>query len=183
MKKLAMVLMLLLAPAMSYAAGPFYRSGNLYTSYNLVRFKDFGAGTVTGYAFQTGYDITRWLALEGHIGMTNDAKQVISGTNVKVRASYGSIVGRGNLRFDRTTVYAFVGVTYLQLDGSLSGATTGTINDSDTGATYGVGVDLYGSESTAITFKATRVYKAKSKNATISEDLDTAMVGFTYYIH
>jgi hypothetical protein len=189
MKKLAMILILLLAPATSFADDPFYRSGNLYTVYNLVNFKDFGAGNATGFAFQAGYDITSWLALEGHVGMTNDVKQsVTSGatyTDTKVRASYASLVGRGNLRFGRTTVFAFAGVTYLEVKGSVdyNGTSRGVISDTDTGATYGFGVDLYGSENAAITLKATRVYKPKDNKAKISSNLDSAMLGITYYIH
>lgn len=185
MKKLAIVLILILAPAVSFADTPFYKSGNLYTGYNLVHYKDFGAGGVNGFTFQAGYDIASWLALEGHLGLSDDASQTISGTTVKVHASYASIVGRFNLRFDRTTVYGFVGTTYLQMNGNVSGATTGTIDESDTGATYGVGVDLYGSENAAITFKATRVFHPANKNsssAKITTDVDTTMFGFTYYM-
>lgn len=182
MKKLTMVLILLLAPTVSFAAAPFYRSGNVYTVYNLVHFKDFGAGSANGFAFQLGYDVLNWLALEGHIGMTDEISQDQAGTTVKVRASYASLVGRVNLRFDRTTVFAFAGATSLQEKGSYSGATTGTIDNSDTGATYGFGVDLYGSESTAITLKAVRVYKPKDKKATIDRDYDTTMFAITYYV-
>lgn len=188
MKKLAMILILILAPATSFADDTLYRSSDFYTAYNLVHFKDmnyngYSAGTGTGFAFQAGYDITSWLALEGHAGMSSDAEHTSSGTTMKLRASYASIVGRGNLRVGRTTVFVFAGMTYLQMNGSASGVTTGRVDESDTGPTYGFGVDLYGSENAAITLKAARIYKPKDNKAKISSNLDSMMLGITYYIH
>lgn len=189
MKKLAMVLILVfLTPTMSYAAGRFYREGDFYTVFNLTNFKDFGAGNTNGYTIQAGYDLSKYLALEGHIGMANEIDQTeTSGTDyvtTTVRSAYASLVARGNLRFDKTTVFAFVGMTYRTLNGDQEysiGGTPGTakIDESESGATYGIGIDLFGSKTTALTLKAVRVYKTKKDDF---EDIDAAMFGITHYI-
>lgn len=190
MKKLTIALLLvLLTPAMSYAAGNYYQQGAIYTGINLVKFDDFGAGGVNGYTFQLGIDVSEYLALEGHVGMTNEVEQnLTNGTdyiNTKERVSYASIIARGNLRFERTTLFGFVGMTYATENGSIDysiGGTPGSadIDEAESSATYGIGVDLYGNKTTAITLKAVRVYKAKDDT---QNDIDATMLGITHYIN
>lgn len=190
MKKLAIVfLLVLLTPAMSYAAGMNNQSGNLYTVVNLTKFEDFGARSVNGYTVQVGLDLSKYLALEGHIGMANEtSKTVTSGADfvkATVRAAYASVVARGNLRFDKTTLFGFVGMTYRTLNGDLNysiGGTPGSedIDESDSGATYGIGIDLYGNKTTAITLKTSKVFRATDEE---DEDIDVTMLGITHYLN
>lgn len=189
MKKLAMVLILVfLTPAMSSAAGKFYREGDLYTVFNVDSFKDYGVGSTNGFTFQLGYDMSKYLALEGHLGMAQEKTlKLTSGAdyvNTTARTAYASVVARGNLRFDKTTVFGFVGMTYRTLNGDQQysiGGNTGSsdIDDTNSGATYGIGIDLFGSRTTAITLKAVRVYKTKKDDY---EDIDATMLGITHYI-
>lgn len=198
MKKLALAfLLLLLTPAMSVAAGNQYREGDLYTVFNITKFNDvrvldsdgFSVGSRSYLTVQLGYDVSRFLALEAHVGTTNDFEDNWTDTSgptdyhTNIRTTYASVVARGNLRFDKTTLFGFVGMSYLDQHGKVDavGAVNGTakIDETRPGATYGFGIDLYGNKTTAITLKWAKIFRATKEK---DDDLDATMIGITYYL-
>ena len=202
MKKLAIVLLLvLLTPAMSYAAGKDQQSGDVYTVFNLSRFNDitvldsdgFSVGSKAFFTVQAGLDLSKYLAVEAHLGTTNEVEDDSTDTagttdiHTQLRTSFASVVARGNLRFDKTTLFGFIGMTYLDQHGSATfrDATTGTItgrvsiDESRSGATYGYGIDLFGNKTTAITLKFVKAFRATEDN---DRDLNVTSLGITHYI-
>ena len=195
MKKLAIVfLLVLLSPAISVAASNQYREGDLYAVFNLTKFNDirvldsdgFSVGSRGFFTAQLGYDVARYLALEAHVGTTNDFEDdtTINAINyhTKLRTTYASVVARGNLHFDKTTLFGFIGMTYLDQHGKVKDLVTpaeASIDESRSGATYGFGVDLYGNKSTAISLKWAKIFRATKDR---DDDLDAVMVGITHYL-
>jgi hypothetical protein len=198
MKKLAIVfLLVLLTPAISVAASNQYREGDLYAVFNLTKYNDirvldsngFSVGSRNFATFQLGYDLSKYLALEGHFGTTSDFEDDWTDTtgptdyHTTLRTTYASVVARGNLRFDKTTLFGFVGMSYLDQHGRVkaTGAVTGTasVDESRPGATYGLGIDLYGNKTTAITLKWAKVFRATKED---DDDLDATMIGITHYL-
>ncbi len=128
-----------------------------------------------GVMARAAYEISRELAVEAHIGTTDDDQSTTFGGAVPVSLRINVLAGvfakyswvheetRGWAR-----LYGLLGASFVDVEAE---AQSTTANDNDTGLSYGVGVDLFGSDRTAIVLEWVR-YLDKS-NFTI----DTPMVG------
>lgn len=136
-----------------------------------------------GGAFQIGYDLHKFIAVESQLGIAYASLDESSGGNtlsVENTIYYGSIYLRGNVRFDTFTLFAIGGYTYLQSDvESSSNIAILNIDDSENfdDMSYGAGIDLYGNDTTALSFKWIRIIDLGDQG-----ELDTWMLGFTHYL-
>ena len=174
MKKLTTVFfLLLLSPIAAHAAGNKYQDSPIYFGVNYGNFKDLDSGPM----IQVGYDFSDYLAVEGQVGAPNEKEGTVSGYPYTLRFTYASALVRGNLRFDRHTLFAYAGATYGKTDTKIDlGTSTESDSTSETKPTYGFGIDLYGNNTTALTFKWMRVYDDTDG------DIDATFLGITHYL-
>ncbi|WP_455201070.1 outer membrane beta-barrel protein [Kaarinaea lacus] len=136
-----------------------------------------------GGSFQIGYDLHKFIAVESQLGIAYASLDESSGGNtlsIQSTAYYGSIYLRGNVRFDTFTLFAIGGYTYLRSDVELtSNIAFLNIDDSENfdDMSYGAGIDLYGNDTTALSFKWIRIIDLGDEG-----ELDTWMLGFTHYL-
>ncbi len=112
----------------------------------------FGASTsaesdMDGAVIKLGYDLNNWIAFEGHLGSTttNDESAPTYSSKIDYMAFAGA---RFNLRYDHFTVYGLAGAGYTQITETSSGTLYETTKAAPA---YGVGLDFYGSKTTAFT--------------------------------
>ena len=105
----------------------------------------------TDVGFRAGYDFHRFFGIEGRAGYS-------TGQNGNLRSLhdelyYGGVFGRFKLPFQRLNLYALAGVGGVQLELDDDDADALGVNDKygDIGASWGVGVELFGSDRVAIT--------------------------------
>jgi hypothetical protein len=116
--------------------------------------------SMTGVMLRAAYEFSPAFSVEGHLGTTDEDEQTaFSGTvpvslqiNVLggVFAKYSWIYSQqvGWARF-----YGLLGASFVDVEAKGQGMTA---NDSDTGLSYGVGIDLFGSDRTAIVLEWVR---------------------------
>ncbi|MDH3714272.1 MAG: porin family protein [Gammaproteobacteria bacterium] len=131
--------------------------------------------TMQGLMLRAAYEFSPAFSVEGHLGTTEEDTSTTFGGTVPVSlrinvlggvfAKYSWIYSQkqGWARF-----YGLLGMSFVDVQAEGQGITA---NDSDSGVSYGVGLDLFGSDRTAIVLEWVR-YLEKS-NYTI----DTPMVG------
>jgi len=137
-KRIALAVALALAPAAALAQQP----PNLYWGITAGGYKTESiAGTrhhESDLGFRLGYHFNDFLGLEGRAGTSVDAS---GGPDV----TYGAVFGRFDLPFQKINVYLLAGASELRFDGE-------TVNSNKEGA-GGIGIELYGSERTAVTLE------------------------------
>ena len=155
----------------------------LYLGINAGSYQDILNDDALGGSFQIGYDLHKFIAVESQLGATYDSITESSGGNTLSANSliyYGSIYLRGNVRFDTFTLFAMAGYTYLQNDfESSSNIAIFNIDDTESfdDVSYGAGVDLYGNDTTAVSFKWMRIIDMGDQG-----ELDAWLLGFTHYL-
>lgn len=138
--------MLLLIPTQAYAKNPRFYVGLDYNSFQLKETRNIN---LTGEKLKLGFDINNYFSLEGHAGTSTVDTNETTGLSYKINYLASTFI-RGNLRFNRFTVYALAGWSFAETQ--VSGL-TGAVSQNkiyNAGASYGAGMDLYGSKNTAI---------------------------------
>jgi len=152
-------------------------SDNAYKAYYGV-----GLGSTSGdgyrlntYDFQAGYEFRPWMTFEAHLGTTN--ADTVTENNVEYDLQldyYNSIQARFNMVARDYRAYAFLGFTTTSI------SVSGVDPVKRAGYAYGVGIDLFGNESTALYASFGRL---------IDRDIDDTetkfsqfLVGFRYYL-
>jgi len=104
---------------------------------------------VKGLDITLGYDLNNFISLQGIAGPTES--EDISPT-LDERVNYVGAYLRGNLRYERTVLYGLAGYSYFKLSGSYIDAlkSIGLDDDTTDGGGVGLGMELHGSEDTAI---------------------------------
>lgn len=149
-----------------------------YYGFNAASFKvtdetDSSHLNFSGLLMKAGVNVSRNLALEAHSGLTiKKSIGDILGAEHDGQISTSSVYLRGNLNFPDYTLFGLAGMTKLRsyVDGPVITNTTYS-----TSPAYGIGVDLFGDNTTAVTFQILRVFD--------DEDIhtDSINLGFSYY--
>lgn len=130
-----------------------------------------------------GYDITRWFAMEGHLGTSRSEDVNVGGVQRSARVNaYFSVFTRFNLVYQRATWFALLGGSYLNMggDGRAVWQDTLTTEDSDDvfSPSYGLGVELFAGKKkrASMTFSWVRYLDTEKEG-----EADTFNIGFTYH--
>ena len=101
--------------------------------------------------FRAGYDFHRFFGIEGRLGYSTRQNNRLDALHDELY--YGGVFGRFKLPFQRLNMFALAGVGGVQLDIDDDAADVFGINDryGDIGASWGVGVELFGSDRVALT--------------------------------
>lgn len=111
---------------------------------------------MAGGTLKIGYDIIPWVAIEAHAGSTIDDSAKYNGKKVEARLEwYASLYGRINLLTGNIRPYLLLGYTRAKFDSNANGrvALPNQVND----FSYGGGIELYGTRSTALSLEFIRV--------------------------
>ena len=135
------------------------------------------------FSGRVGINMNEFLAVEGHLGLS-DWKNIFSSStygNVDARLIVSSIYLKAKYEQEKYTFYGLVGTTSLKVETSgtlgFPGFFSADVSSSETesGASYGVGVDLFGNKTTSVTFMILRTLE--EKNA----DVNSFNIGFNYF--
>ncbi len=107
-----------------------------------------GDGTIA--RFKYGYEFNKFLGVEAHFGVDTEG-----GSDPGVRE--GALFGRFNLPFEGVNVYGLAG-------GGRFGGDFGSGRNTGSGPAVGLGIDLYGSDYTAISVEYLR-YEVDDEDA------------------
>jgi hypothetical protein len=147
----AWVMVLALCSAGAYAADD---TGNWSFGLGASSF-DFerkGAGghsyNTHGYIARVGYDLGSYLGIEGRIGVGDKSTTDGAGLRMEAQRAAG-IYARANLPLERLKLYVIGGYATVSVKGELVGTATNTKELK--GTSYGVGIELYGNRTTALT--------------------------------
>lgn len=111
--------------------------------------------TLSDSRFRVGYQFSDYLSAELHYGLGGTDEQTVSSNTVELTfENYMAAFVRGTLPFKNTIAYGLAGAALVDVKTVNSG--TGTTDGTEESVAFGAGVELYGSESTAITFEWTR---------------------------
>lgn len=124
-----------------------------------------------GAVVKLGYDINNWIGFEGQLSNTTTHYQPAQTYSVKVEY-IALAAARLNLRYDHFTVFALGGAGYARVRETSQG-TAHTVTK--IAPAFGVGIDLYGSKSTAITLSYIKYLDSTKVN------LSSVQLGFTFY--
>ena len=146
-------------------------------------YDDFVDDIALGGMLQLGYDFSRYLAVEGHIGLTAENDDDFQGARIEKQLYHTSFVLRANLRGHDYAFFAFAGQTFLIFDFEVKGVAPDSDERDESDITYGFGMDLYGTENVALTAKWQRLIQLDGNKAKGEEDgeVDVAYIGITYY--
>lgn len=136
----------------------YYGLGFSDGSVDIANGEDKALGTVTG---SIGLQLLDFLGVELAVGAGSDQTDSILSEPL---VTYQAVLLRLGYRWDRTGVYLLAGQARLDIDNQF--------NNSDAGNAFGIGINLFGNETTALNFNVL--------------DLDdgafsTATIGFQYY--
>ena len=146
-----------------------------------------------GASLTVGYDLSNVLAIEGNLVYSSTETDLGNGNKFDPNVVIGSVFARGNLSFENgITVFGLVGASYTKLESadlgtidlsSLGIPGLGVVNVrtnsvDDTGLSYGVGVDLFGNDNTAVTFKIVEYQGPGNKS---DDHYTTAILGVRHY--
>jgi len=121
-------------------------------------------------SYQYGYDFSNLMSLEFNYSapdVTGDTADVLSVN------SLSSLMMRFNYRYESINTYFMVGAAFIDYS-VISPAS----DETETGVSYGVGIELYGSKNTAISF--TWSTSEFEKDGSVAE-LDTTKIGLIHH--
>ena len=126
----------------------------------------FSNGDISSNAYQYGYDFSNLISVEVNV----HTPEMATGSTVDVDL-LASLMLRLNHRYESINTYFLIGASNIDY-------TDATTDNNFTGLSYGVGIELYGSKNTAITFSYTTT--EYEEGATIA-DLSTTSVGLVHH--
>lgn len=156
-------MMLLLSLGVSQAEGEARHYMGIYND-------SYSGEEMSGQSYQYGYDFSNLLSME-----LNYSAPDVTGTTATVLPvdSVGSLMFHFNRRYESITAYFMVGASYIAL-----AASSPFTDELYTGVAYGVGIELYGSKNTAISFTwATTEYDLDG----FTTDVDVTRVGLIHH--
>jgi len=136
----------------------YYGMGFSDGTVDITNAGDRAIGTVTG---SVGFQLLDYIGVELAIGLaTDEPASILSDPLVNYQAALLKL----GYRWDRTALYVLGGQARLDIDSDLS--------RSDAGIAFGIGLNLFGNETTALNFN----YLNLDDGA-----FSTATIGFQYY--
>jgi len=184
--KIIICALLFICFSSAYASETRDERNKFYLGANLGSYQDVLQDDALGGSLQIGYDLHKFIAIESQLGLTYDSyKETAGGSTVSATSlvSYASIYLRGNLRFDTFTLFALGGYSYVRNDFKFEVSPPippfESIDDytDESDVSYGAGIDLYGNDTTALSFKWMRIIDMGDQG-----ELDVWMLGFTHYL-
>lgn len=146
-KRIFLAAALLTAPTFAWAEPP-----NLYWGVSLGEYRSAKEATDNGRTNHTtdlglrlGYHFSDFIGVEARAGF--DASDVTSGSSVNSNAEYAAVFGRFDLPFEKTNIYLLAGVSEIRIDKD------DVDSDEFDPIAGGLGIELYGSERTAVTLE------------------------------
>lgn len=138
---------LLTAPGFAWAEPP-----NLYWGVTLGEYRSDKLATDSGTTDHTtdlglrlGYHFSDFIGVEARAGF--DVSDTTSGSSINSDAEYAAVFGRFDLPYERVNIYLLAGVSEVRIDKNEVDS-----DDFDPIA-GGIGIELYGSERTAVTLE------------------------------
>jgi hypothetical protein len=139
-----------------------------------------------GAVIKLGYDVTNFLGIEAHGGMTAEQRFLDatgSGT-VDVQFQHAGIYARLNWRETNSMLYALVGYSYYHIHENFTSfsdpATNGSYNENLSGLSYGIGAELFGSAKTSVTANVMQLIKENDEFG-FEWNARTVYIGITHY--
>ena len=134
-----------------------------FMGFSTVSFSD---SSISSNAYQYGYDFSNLISVEVNV----HTPDVTAGSTLSVD-SLASLMLRLNHRYESINTYFVIGASNINF-------TDATTDNSVTGLSYGVGIELYGSKNTAITFSYTT---SEYEEGTTIPDLSTTSIGLVHH--
>ena len=176
---LALGLLLLTHSALANES-PF-NSSRTYINVGYTTFNEgsLGSDSLQGMSLKIGYDFTDFFAAEAVVGFSlKQSFQNESGTtdaDFKI-SNFEALYARATLPFDRARPYLLLGFAHMST--KASGLVNGqefSASSSESGFSYGFGIDLYGSERTAFSFQWAKLMDKDTV------DVSAMTFSFTHY--
>lgn len=128
----------------------------------------------TSLSGRVGYDFGKFLSLEGRL-MASDSDTFSDGLSLEV-TYLGNISAKLNFPFGeekRINLYGLLGYTTWKWTASLGG---NTVDDTDNGVSYGLGVELFADRMNGLNFEVIRYLDSSIEGEDYT--LDTASIGY-----
>lgn len=183
--KLIIGIILTIFTSTSFAQGSSFRGMYFGGSYSNQKIKDVDE-RFNGGVIKVGYDLTNFLAIEGHGGLT--IKETIVGSSgiSEAHAEHAGIYARANWRLTNITLYGLVGYGYYKLmwdfTSSFDPNLDGTYEREESGLSYGLGLDLFGSGRTAVSLNLMQLVNEKDE-FDVELNVQSIYLGITYYFN
>lgn len=100
----------------------------------------------SNFGVKFGREIVSFLSVEAHAGLNDKGPSEVY---------YGGIYARAQLPFERLNIYALVGGTFVDYELETP-APNRPLEDDEVQFSYGVGIDFFGNDSTALYLQAMR---------------------------
>ena len=179
--------MLLVLLTSSAFAGPSYRGLYFGGSFTRLDIEDIDE-RFNGAMIKLGYDVTNFLGIEAHGGVTAKQTFVDDTETGSVDAQFGhaGIYARLNWRSTNSMLYALLGYGYFQYNRDFSSSTDPAANNSKEGSlsglSYGIGAELFGSARTSVTANVMQLIKEKD-DLEYEWNARTVYIGITHYFN
>jgi len=146
----------------------FERSGAGSHSYN-----------TDGYVVKLGYDLGSYLSVEGRVGTSDSSGADGAGLKMEGRTISAAYV-RLNLPINKVNLYVMGGYASVNVQADLAGVKQ---SKELKGSSYGFGIELFGSRTTALSAEYVRyVNKQKFTNTTLGLDNDFDMNAISFNV-
>lgn len=181
-------ILLAILASTSFAQGSSFRGmyfGGSFSSHNI---KDIDK-RLYGAMIRVGYDLTNFLAIEGHLGGTITEYFVLVDdigpyADDDLRTEHAGIYARASWRLTNITLFGLVGYGYYNVveDISYYDGFKETDKTDESGLSYGLGLELFGSGRTALSLSWMQLIKEKDE---FDYELNTQAVflGITHYFN
>lgn len=136
-----------------------------FMGFSTVSFSD---ANISSNAYQYGYDFSNLISVEVNLHTPEISGAAAATLNVDLLAS---VMLRLNHRYESINTYFVIGASNINF-------TDATTDNNVTGLSYGVGIELYGSKNTAITFSYT---VSEYEEGTSVPELKTTSVGLVHH--
>ncbi|MFV2057349.1 MAG: outer membrane beta-barrel protein [Thiohalomonadales bacterium] len=162
----------------------FHELQNGYFGFAGVFFDDDNFNTGGG-ALISGLDLNSVLAIEGHLGLAaEDSYRKANNDELRTQINYFSTLRlRFNYHMRNMIPYAYLGYSAVNMTTTTIDSNTGkstTLDNGHAGFSYGLGIDLFGSQRTSI-FISTGMFLDKNGDG-VDLNLLSTMVGFRYFL-
>lgn len=141
-KRFFLAAVLLTASVAASAEPPNLYWGASFGDYE-VNQRDVGGDTssATDFGLRLGYEFGKFLGVEARAGLDS------GGVGGNSDVDYAGVFGRFNLPYEKTNIYLLLGASEVRVDGE-------SVDDDEYDPVAGgIGIELYGSERTAITLE------------------------------
>ena len=144
-KSIFLAAALLAAPGLASAEPPDLYFGASMGGYEVDQINVGGdKNSATNLEFRLGFDVSDWIGVEARGGGNTGG---VSGDSSAPKTRYLGVFGRFNIPFEKANVYVLAGASEVEVRGE---SVDDDVYDPIAG---GIGIELYGSERTAISLE------------------------------